>query len=95
MQPLPLRLLSKPQKQRLRRSQNATDTPRLAIISRWNDSRFVGSPVQMKYGETDDEFQLGWDDIDDEMRQEPRYLIKEDMFADWGPDVSGAGTARL
>ena len=20
---------------------------------------------------------------------------KEDMFADWGPDVSGAGTARL
>lgn len=76
-------------------SQNATDTPRLAIISRWNDSRFVGPPVQMKYGETDDEFQLGWDDIDDEMRQEPRYLIKEDMFADWGPDVSGAGTARL
>jgi ectoine hydroxylase-related dioxygenase (phytanoyl-CoA dioxygenase family) len=30
-------------------SMNATAMPRLAVISRWNDSRFVSEPVQMTY----------------------------------------------
>ena len=47
------------------------------------------------YGETYDEFQLGWDDVDDEMHREPRCAIPEDLFVDWGPEVSGAGAARV
>ena len=30
-------------------SMNATAIPRLAVISRWNDSQFVSEPIQMTY----------------------------------------------
>lgn len=54
-------------------SPNASDQPRLALISRWNDNRFVGDNVRMKYGEPEEDGQTTWDMVTDEMRTDPRY----------------------
>ncbi len=53
-------------------SQNASDQPRLALISRWNDNRFVGDSVRMKYGAPEEPGQVTWDMVTEEMRKHPR-----------------------
>jgi hypothetical protein len=70
-------------------SANANDTPRLAIISRWADRRFTGEPIKFGFG---DAVEGGWDSVDDETRTHQRWEIPEDMFRDWGPEVSSGGS---
>jgi hypothetical protein len=61
-------------------SPNASDQPRLALISRWNDNRFVGDNVRMKYGEPEEDGQTTWDMVTDEMRTDPRYTASARLY---------------
>ena len=37
-----------------------------------------------------------WDDVDDQMRSaDPRFEVPDDLFRDWGPEVSGVSQPRL
>lgn len=73
-------------------SLNSNDTPRLCIISRWNDSRFTVPAIKFGFGS---DVEGGWDSVKDKDREHPAWDIPEDMFRDWGADIQGSGVARL
>ena len=84
---------------------SASDSPRLALIGRWNDPRFGGPPVYFDASGRSDDFtrQLlkvlgheggekvaGWEGVCEGARRHRRYEVPERLFEHWAPEVRDA-----
>ena len=75
-------------------SKNAQNEPRLAIFARWADPDRKGPTVKMSL-DGDEQYPLGWRQVDAQMRQHERFRQPEELFETWSPEVRSVAAATL